>query len=476
MQCGIAMPNRVEVKIAVISQYEKYFCVGNLQGITLEEVIVKSADNILVTDSTGIICIVSQTMLEDLSLKAEEVLGQNVSELVRKGYYDRSTSLECIQKGQEVVGVVKTRDGHYVFSISRPIFDQHGRITYIITNTREQTVMTQLMEELETTRRAYRKYAHIATYLGNNQSRGQAPIAASDVMKRLLETCQSVACTDGTVLLQGESGTGKEVCAAYIYRNSLRSQKAFLPINCGAIPESLIESELFGYEKGAFTGADPKGRAGLLELADGGTAFLDEIGELPLDVQAKLLRFSETGEIRRVGGNKYIYTNVRIIAATNRDLAQMVKDHRFREDLYYRLNVIPIHIPPLRQRRDDIIPLAVHFMNHYNQKYQKRVTLTPALQKKLLQYSFPGNIRELRNIIERSVVTSSEWFLNQDTEPVNLPKSSVSLKIRPLKEAVREFEQGYIEQAVKASGGNVTQAAKLLNIHRTLLYKKRGQN
>lgn len=460
----------------MIPQYEKYFCIENLQGITLEEVLVKSADNILVTDSSGVICIVSQAMVENLSLKPEEVLNQKVAELVRKGYYDRSTSLECIQKGQEVVGVVKARNGHYVFSVSRPIFDRHGRVIYTITNTRDQHIMTRLMDELETTRRAYRKYEHIAAYLGNNQSRSQAPIAASDVMKRLLETCKNVASTDGTVLLQGESGTGKEVCAAYIYRNSLRAQKAFLPINCGAIPESLIESELFGYEKGAFTGADPKGRAGLLELADGGTAFLDEIGELPLDVQAKLLRFSETGEIRRVGGSKYIYANVRIIAATNRNLSQMVKDHRFREDLYYRLNVIPIHIPPLRQRRDDIIPLAVHFMNHYNQKYQKRVTLTPALQKKLLQYSFPGNIRELRNIIERSVVTSAEWFLSQDTEAASPPEPPAARKIRPLKEAVREFEKNYIEQAVKASGGNITQAANLLNIHRTLLYKKRNRS
>ena len=458
----------------MIPQYEKYFCIENLQGITLEEVLVKSADNILVTDGSGVICIVSQVMLDSLSLKAEEVLNQKVSELVKKGYYDRSTSLECIQKGQEVVGVVRARNGHYVFSVSRPIFDRNGRVIYTITNTREQDIMTQLMEELETTRRAYRKYEHIAAYLGNNQSRNQTPIAASDVMKRLLETCRNVASTDGTVLLQGESGTGKEVCAAYIYRNSQWAQKAFLPINCGAIPVSLIESELFGYEKGAFTGADPKGRAGLLELADGGTAFLDEIGELPLDVQAKLLRFSETGEIRRVGGSKYIYTNVRIIAATNRNLSQMVKDHQFREDLYYRLNVIPIHIPPLRQRRDDIIPLAVHFMNHYYQKYQNRVTLTPALQKKLLQYSFPGNIRELRNIIERSVVTSTEWFLSQDAKAAAPPELPASRKIRPLKEAVREFEQDYIERAVKASGGNITQAAKLLNIHRTLLYKKRS--
>ena len=281
----------------------------------------------------------------------------------------------------------------------------------------------------------------------------------------------------------GESGTGKEIIANAIHQNSPRKDKHFIPVNCSAIPPELMESEFFGYAPGAFTGAKSNGRDGLFELANHGTLFLDEIGDFPLNLQPKLLRVLESGEIRPVGSDKPKKVDVRIIAATNRNLKEMVENKEFREDLYYRLQIIPLKLPPLRDRKEDIIPLADHYLRIYNKKHQRNCYLTEDAKEELLQYRWPGNIRELRNLIERIVIISdtdailSIHFITDDRMQQDaLKKGSREFDLAHLSGnyyyAVAQFEKNYIEQILAACNGNVATAAEKMGVHKSMLYKK----
>ncbi len=302
-------------------------------------------------------------------------------------------------------------------------------------------------------------------------------IAESSKMKEVLALAAKVAHTDATVLILGESGTGKEILANVIHRLSTRQEESFLKINCAAIPEGLLESELFGYEKGAFTGAD-RSKPGLFETANRGTLFLDEIGDLPVGLQAKLLRVLQDGIIRRVGGLKEIKVDVRVIAATNKDLEAMVKEGGFREDLFWRLNVFAITIPPLRERKEDIWPLARHFLARFSAKHGKKIhNFSREALEVLLSYHFPGNVRELENVIERAVILAEDEVITAEDLPVyitgqktqNLPEL---LERLPLPEAVAFLERTRIKQAMKEAGWVKTRAAELLGIsERVLRYK-----
>ncbi|WP_457644696.1 sigma-54-dependent transcriptional regulator [Persephonella sp.] len=295
-------------------------------------------------------------------------------------------------------------------------------------------------------------------------------IAESPQMRQVLETAKKIAPFDTTVLITGESGTGKEMIANFIHKNSLRKDKPFIAINCGAIPSELLESELFGYKKGAFTGANTD-KKGLIEEAEGGTLFLDEIGELPLDLQVKLLRVLQENEIKPIGSNRPKRINVRFITATNRDLKQMIEEGKFREDLYYRINVIPIHIPPLRDRKEDIIPLAHFFINKFCSKYgipKKR--LSEHARKKLLSYEYKGNVRELENIIERAVLTTEGEEI--DDIPVSVSKRYNNFSdIRSFKEAKEIFEKNYLIELLKRTDFNISKASKIAGITRAQIYR-----
>ncbi|NPA48584.1 MAG: sigma-54-dependent Fis family transcriptional regulator [Thermodesulfobacteria bacterium] len=301
-------------------------------------------------------------------------------------------------------------------------------------------------------------------------------IAQSSYMKEILHLAAKVAKTDATVLILGESGTGKEILANLIYQLSPRKDKPFLKVNCAAIPEGLLESELFGYEKGAFTGAD-KAKPGLFELAHQGTLFLDEIGDLPLPLQAKLLRVLQDGTIRRVGGLKEMQIDVRIIAATNKDLEEMVKEGSFREDLFWRLNVFTLRIPPLRERKEDILPLAEAFLKKFAQKHGKEIRgFSREALEALFSYHFPGNVRELENIIERAVILAeNEIITKEDLPPLLKGKTEIIpelLKSLPLPEAIALLEKERIKEAMASAQGIKTQAAELLGIsERVLRYK-----
>jgi two-component system response regulator AtoC len=300
-------------------------------------------------------------------------------------------------------------------------------------------------------------------------------VAQSEAMRKIFDLIKKVAQHKSSVLITGESGTGKELVARAIHYNSERKDKPLISVNCGAIPENLLESELFGHVKGAFTDAI-KSKRGLFEMAHQGTMFLDEIGELPQNLQVKLLRVLQDGEIRRVGDTQASHVDVGIIAATAKDLASEVKNNRFREDLYYRLNVLPIHIPPLRERKADIPPLVEYFIDVYNKKLGLQIKrVSKGAMERFLQYTWPGNVRELENIIERAMILAEGdtiaiegllMYLQGDEGPVSIP-SGLSIK-----KGAREMEIRLIKEALKQTRGNRLRAARILEIsHKALLYK-----
>ena len=303
-------------------------------------------------------------------------------------------------------------------------------------------------------------------------------IGKSKAIQSVFKLAAKVAQFDTTVLITGESGTGKELVAKGIHFNGKRANKCLIPINCGGIPETLLESEMFGYKKGAFTGAD-RNFKGLFEAADGGTIFLDEVGDLPLSLQVKLLRFLQNNEIRPIGDTQTKRVDVRIITATSKNLEFEVKQGRFREDLFYRLNVLPIHLPPLLERMEDIPILCQHFISQFNSKLSKNVTsISPKAMSLLLNYDWPGNVRELENMIERAVVLAEEDVLLPQNFPLgNYRQSRGSnseeiFKGFSLKTSKEVLEKKMIQRALEATGGNRTQAAKLLEIsHPSLLSK-----
>ena len=286
-------------------------------------------------------------------------------------------------------------------------------------------------------------------------------IGESDALKYILFRIEQVAPTDASVLIEGETGTGKELFARAIHNMSKRKNKVFIKVNCASIPENLLESELFGHEKGAFTGAIEK-RIGRFELANGGTIFLDEIGELPVNLQPKLLHVLQQGEFERIGSSKTIRTDVRVIAATNKNLEKEIKNGLFRKDLYFRLNVFPLTIPPLRERNPDIIPLAEYFTKAYSEKHGKEIKLIPKRAVKILQeYSWPGNIRELENVIERAIITSSSKNLNIELLPKNAMENTET-------ESLEEHEKNHIVNVLERTHWKVSGtdgAAAILNIH-----------
>ncbi len=306
-------------------------------------------------------------------------------------------------------------------------------------------------------------------------------IGDSEKTRQVFETIEKVADTDSTILILGESGTGKELIAKAIHYNSYRGEGPFVPVNCAAIPSELLESELFGHEKGAFTNAI-RTRIGRFELANGGTVFLDEIGDMSPNLQSKLLRVLQERQFERVGGVKTVKTDIRVVAATHQDLKLAVQQKKFRQDLYYRLNVIPIHVPSLRERKEDIPLLAHHFLNRFNKSKKRKIQgVDSEAMSRLMEYSWPGNVRELENIIERMVILTDNDVLTRKDLPEkfhNLPKgdSSRSMEIPEegisLGTAVNDYERKLILEALNKTGWIKNKAAQLLNLNRTTLIEK----
>lgn len=388
-----------------------------------------------------------------------------VQEVIRLTHYHRRTL--TLQR--------KLSSGNEIFVTGSPVLDRHGQVIRVLLNVRDVTELKALKDQIKNISSLSEVTGE---WSGDGAESFQGIVADSPATRRLLDLVLRVSQVDSTVLLQGESGVGKDVFARLIHRLSKRCQKPLVAVNCGAIPEALLESEMFGYEKGAFTGAGAKGKAGLFEEANHGILFLDEVGELPLNLQVKLLKVIQDRRCRRLGGLTNVDLDLRIIGATNRDLNEMVSDGLFRSDLFYRLYVVPIDIPPLRDRREDILPLSLMFLSKFNTKYKVSRTLGHEVLSVLETYDWPGNVRELQNIVERMVVTADTDILT----PCHLPNSIYERVVhRPaypdvpstmnLKKAREIVESEIVKRAI-ARTGNTRKAAKLLGVDHSTVVRK----
>jgi PAS domain S-box-containing protein len=369
----------------------------------LETAINSSYDGIYVTDSLGRARIVNDAYFRITGLSRGDVFGRSLDELIEGGYIKESVAKKVLSSRQATTILQEIRDRQVIIT-GTPVLGPEGEVRLVVINIRDITELNSLRDQLETTRRLSDLYYSELSELRLQQLRLEGLVVKSAEMEEVLHRALRVARVDSTVLLEGESGVGKGVIARLIHKAGPRAEKAFIKVNCAAIPEALLESELFGYERGAFTGASREGKIGLFELAEGGTLFLDEIGEVPLSLQVKLLHALESGEIRRVGGIRDIPADVRVIAATNRNLDEMVRQRSFREDLYYRLKVVPIRMPPLRERRMEIPAFVFHFVDRFNRKYGLGKRFSPAAIHAVQRYSWPGNVRELEKFVENLIV------------------------------------------------------------------------
>lgn len=452
-----------------------------LNNETLLTIIENLQESVFVTDGEGKIILVNSVAVKLLGISAEDMVGFYVSDMVNKGFWKNSAVLEVMKTKEPSITTILCRNGSRNISTSIPIFDEQGKIKLIITNSSGESTLFKLYDIMEKEKRGADRYKRELEYL--RRSRKNEIVAESPAMKLCLKKALAVARTNTSVILTGETGVGKDVVANYIHMNSDRSENAFVDINCAAIPDSLFEAELFGYVKGSFTGANSAGKMGLFEAAEQGTVFLDEIAEIPMPFQARLLRVLESKELRRVGGTNNIKMNARIICATNRNLKGMVNDATFRSDLYYRLNEFNINIDPLRNRREDIIPLAELFLKRYNEKYGINKYFSQRVKKIMENYSWPGNIREVRNVVSHAYILSDgleintvniffdeEKTANEGMLTENYLDDYVKEKIS-LKEFRNELESKYIKGVVNSLEGNMTEAAKILGIHRSHLYR-----
>lgn len=432
--------------------------------------------NILIANSKGKILHIDKALADIYGLDVGKALNMTLYDLLKDGIIDKSPCAMAIEQKKVIMAEFRVKNGTRIKSTVKPLFDEKGELEYVVGYSIDESFIKEFESQVAEEKERNKNIVEAFKLIWQNNNKYKSIVIADERMKRFYKAVPLISASDSTIILYGESGSGKDVLANYIYANSLRKNEIFFPINCSAIPSELMEAELFGYEKGAFTGADKNGRKGVFETANKGTVFLDEIGDISPELQAKLLRFLDNGEIKRIGGNKIIYSDVRIIAATNKNLKKLVESGDFREDLYYRLNIIPLTLPPLRERKDDIEALALHFLKEFNQKYQKSVIIDNQLMTKLKAYRWPGNIRELRNEIERYVITDGvrgELFGGLiDAEPTEAEKLKLADFSKNLREAKAQFEKQYIQHVMDECGGKVSEAAKKLGIHQSVLYAK----
>ena len=405
----------------------------------------------------------------------EDFLGKNVAQIVEEGYWDRSTCLEVLKSGKPESHIQHV-NGKSVLCTGMPYFEK-GRIARVVATDRNISELEKLQNTLNAAEHKMNKYEAKSEF--ESKVRGvnaERLIYRSEKMKALVDIVQRVAERSVTVLICGESGCGKELIADMLVNNSDRKKAPFIKVNCSALPETLIESELFGYEKGAFTGADPKGRMGLFEAAEGGTILLDEIGELPLSMQSKLLRVLQEREVTRIGGSRSTSVDVRVIAATNVNLKQKVEEGLFREDLYYRLNIVPIEVPPLRERVSDIEVLVRYFFDMFNKKYRADISLDEDAMEPFCLYEWPGNVRELKNLIERLIVTyDDESIISRSIVKKEIYHGSMlighNVTGRSLKEQMDNIEKEILMEALRKTGSG-NGVARMLKIDKSTVSKK----
>lgn len=445
-------------------------------------------DLLTVSDKNGTLVKVNSQIEKQFGIKKELAVGTSVNDLETNGVLSKSITKEVLkreselkdtaEKGKPYSLVQDTKTGHRLLVTSTPLYGRNGELYKIFNISKDVTSMKELEVKLQEAEELIKEYETKVSSMENSQK----IITSNLSMQHALNTVMQITTVDSTVLIEGETGVGKDVMARNIHDTSINKDGPFVKVNCGAIPDSLLESELFGYKKGAFTGALNQGKAGFVASAEGGTLFLDEIGELPLNIQVKLLDLIQSKTYYPIGSVDPQTASIRIIAATHRDLAQMVKDGSFRQDLYYRLNVIPIYIPPLRERRSEIPRLTNEFLRKFCEKYNKNKHISREAMAIIINAPWPGNIRELENMIERMVVTSPSHIITPEDLPKQIQNDTsleneadaIEIKINkiiPLKDAQQMVEKAMFEKAIELFP-NKSVAADVLGIHRTTFSRK----
>ena len=443
-----------------------------------DEILTLTDDGFVVVDTNGVITDINEQYCKYLKTTREYAIGRSIAEIipntkmidiVNYAYREEGAILRLSEKSDD--------DSDKIFLVHRSaVYDENHKVIAGVAQVKFR------LQTLDSAKKLMREYSEYEFYREEYRSRNSSQYSFDKIVGNstrfadVKKAGYKAAKTMFPVLLTGETGTGKEVFANAIHNSGERREKPMVSINCAAIPNELLESELFGYEEGAFTGAKKGGKKGKFELANGGTLFLDEIGDMPLGMQAKLLRVLQEKEIEKIGGYKPIPVDVRIIAATRRNLSQMIAAGEFREDLFYRLNVIQIELPPLRERREDIVELASYFLNRLNSDYKSGISLSPEVRDCFVNYDWPGNIRELDNVI-KSAYAACEDFLIQLSD---LPSKMVSrhhlseevVGGKKLNQMMEEYERGLLADVLKNCNWNCQTAANELGIHRSALYKK----
>ena len=441
----------------------------------LEQIIENAPDGIYINDGQANAVLINKAFERISGLKREELIGRNHADLIKDGIIARSVAIEAIQQRKTITLVHTYPTKRQALVTGTPIFDDNGRIIMIINSCRDLTELNNLQAKYDEEVGLRQRYEKQLEEIMDAASKDDSLIVKDEKMVRVIMLANKMAKVESNVMLTGESGVGKDVIARYIHDNSTDNKGPFIAVNCGALPENLIESELFGYEAGAFTGARKTGKAGLIEAASGGTLFLDEVGELPLVMQVRLLRCINNKAIVRVGGTEEIPVQVRIISATNKNLKEMIQEKQFREDLYYRLCVVPVEIPPLRERPGDILPLAEYYLDYYNKRYETGKKLSHSASRLLYSYQWPGNVRELKNVIERVVVTCETEMVMAEDLPINEEITKISIFGDQKVNMKEQLERIEYEQIVRAYDRyrNVCLAAESLGMTEPTYVRKR---
>lgn len=457
-------------------------CLNSYEDLSrqLNTILDCSADGIWVVDHETRVINLNKAAEKFNGIRAQDVIGKTVVELVDEGLFDRSISVEVLKtKGQVSIFEKAKRTDKILLYTGTPSFDENGNITHIVVNERDVTQLNNLREELEQSRMIAEKFKDELAEKSLRDFKAQGIIADSKEMWQIMEAVLKLARIESSnILMLGDSGTGKGLLAKFIHQNSNRCKKPFIQINCAALPETLLEAELFGYEKGAFTGAREQGKAGLFELAHEGILFLDEIGDIPLPLQAKLLKYLDDHQIIRLGGTRSHKIDCTVIAATNRDLESLVREGGFRRDLFYRLNTFTLKIPPLRERPADIFELANYYLGKYNTAYDQKKRISQKGLEALLAYPFPGNVRELKNILKRAVVMSESQMLDEfiianvaGDEKHKAPAVSRNKSVGSLTAAVEGVEKDVLKMAMVQCKTTRAMAARLNVSHATVVRK-----
>lgn len=389
-------------------------------------ILESSYDEIFVTNAEGVVVYVNSSCASHYGQQAREMVGKRSKEMTEQNLWGPRLSPLAQRYKKRLTRKQLSCTGVTMLTTASPVFNQQGEVDYIIENVRNVTPGAGIGQEIEDSQSFFKEIEESIESADKEELTIENFVAQSREMQAIIKMAWRISAVNSNVLITGDSGAGKSIIARYIHDKSPRNREPFIEINCAALPEALIESELFGYKRGAFSGAASQGKKGLIETAAQGTLFLDEIGELPITVQAKLLRFIQDGSYFEVGGTVEKHAACRVIAATNRDLPEMVAGKKFRQDLYYRLKVFEINIPPLSQRRDDIEPLVNFYLHKFNEKYNVNRSLAPSCLTALTDYTWPGNVRELANVMEQIVVMAAEDAITEQSLPAPLRQSAAA--------------------------------------------------